>query len=244
LGSDYGTCDDRDYSDFRFETNIRKKKGDEQYTRRVAMLDFMGIMNEEALPTDSRPEPDSPWRTLALVQRKRLGDMDKTPEPEIGECEVLSKVTELQQREVSDKEAISMEDDGTIVVPASARDKDNKVAWAKSLDGGKQFSAREYWWCEYKIPAEMLPERKAYTITMQISSVHEDERTPFQWIVKSVHHKEKPMTEYKVEFPYTMGLWGETEPVKIELGGGEEIMKVMRQNCLPITVKGFKLTPA
>ena len=79
---------------------------------------------------------------------------------------------------------------------------------------------------------------------MRIASVHDNDTQPFQWIVTSPHDSETPIKEYEVPVQYTKGMWEETEPVDVVLGGGEERLKLMRQKpCSPITVKDFKLTP-
>ena len=245
LGGDVGRWGDRHLDDFKYETYIRKKYGDAHNFVKVDLLECIAVAKAETAG-ESYPRADDPWYSLACLQRKRLGDTDAPfPQSEIGQCEVLTKIEQLQQQEEV-KGRISVEDDGTIVIPSVAEDSTYKSAnFARSLGGGMQFNAEGKWWAEYKIPADMVSDRKKYNLTMTIASVHDNDLKPFQWIITSAHHSAQPMKEYSVPHPYTRGMWGETDPVEVEIGGGDEVLKLMRENpSLSITVKEIKLAPA
>lgn len=247
LGGDNGRWGNRWLGDFKCEVYMRKAFGDEHYFTKVDLLREIGLAMDEK-PPGKNQDPVGPWHTLSWAQRKRQGETNEAyPQSEVNQCEVLTKIEELQQREEPEKEEINTQDDGTIIIPSSAfheERKAGKAVFAKSLDGGMQYNAEENWWLEYRIPAEMVGDRKKYLLTMRISSVHDDDLHPFQWIVTSAHNTANPMKEYSVPHPYTKGMWGETDPVEIEIGGGVEILKVMRESpCWPITVKDYKLTP-
>ena len=247
LGGELGRWGERDLEDFKYEVHMRKKFGDEHYFSKVELLEWIGVaMEEKPGEKDSFPNVDGPWNTLSCLQRKLLGETNEPfPQSEIGQCEVLTKIEELQQRGETEKEEIVVEVDGTIIMPSSARHADKSAIFAKSLEGGMQFNAEQNWWIEYKIPAEMVPERKKYKLTMKIASVHDADLHPFLWVVTSAHHTAASIKEYSVPHSYTKGMWGETDPVEIDLGGGDEVLKLMRENpCWPITVKDYKLTPA
>ncbi|CAB9516926.1 Sulfatase-modifying factor enzyme 1 [Seminavis robusta] len=249
LGSNLGYWHDRDYLDFTYEAFMRKKMGDEFYCRKVDILMWMFLFENGGKSEGLwKHKPDTPWTNLAQIQRKRWGDTGKPfPVPDNFQCEVRTKISDLQQREDPKNEEMVFQDDGTIIVPASAHEGQKAVTFAKCLEGGKQFNVGEMWWIEYKIPGDKLPsDRKRFKLTVRVASTHDEDPNPFQCIVTSAHHSEKPMSEHSIPFPYTKGLWEETEPVEIELGGGgDERLKFMRQKpCWPVTVRDFKLTPA
>jgi hypothetical protein len=247
LGSEQGTMAGRDYGDFLFEVYMRKNMGDEFYCRKAGMLVWMQVAETDGNVNVNENRPETHWLNLAAIQRKRFGDSKKAlAQDGNGQCEVLTKITQIQQRQEPAKEEITVTDDGTILVPSSAYHDTKNTTFCKSLDSGKQFNAEENWWIEYRIPEDFVPdERTPFNLTMCFASVHDNDPNPLQVVVTSAHSSETPIMEYVVPMKYTQGLLEETESVEIILGGGEEKLKLMRQKpCWPITIKDFKLTPA
>jgi hypothetical protein len=232
-----GIWDDRRGYDWYNEVAIRKALGDEANFRRADLLHWMSVIAGEK-PTDTYPDVESPWFTLSILQRKRLATDHPEPRKEEPESlEVPSKILEMQKREVPETEEISVQGDGSIVIPSYARTSDDKVGWMKSYLGGMQmWLAKDGWTVEYTIPADKVPDQKTYKMTMRIAAAHDRDLAPVQVTIDS--------KEYSIPVVYTKGLWEESEPIEVDLGGSDVIIAMTRtMPCHPISVKDFKLTP-
>lgn len=186
----------------------------------------------------SFPDPEYPWNTLALLQRKRFADkIDKIPTIQLpSNLEVVPKGTELAARG-DETEEISY-GGGAIIIPASARSSDSNSTCMKSFLGGNQMLFSEGFEVEYKV---CIPERKKFNLTMRLATAHLKDENNYKLTVSGANYT----NEYSIPFKYTEGVWGETDPVTIECGGGEETFKLTRDKPSFCTaVKEFKLTPA
>ena len=234
-GFDKSWWEDKRGPEFLCETKIRNALGDEVFFRQVELLEWFGkVLGEKK---DSFVNPNSVWGSLMQLQLKRLPLIKTEPEQSknAAQYEVLSRVTELQQQRAQQFEAISVEN-GCIIVPAAARSSAKRADFMRSYLGGMQvYLKKAEWQLEYKLPVDLVPERKTFLLAFRVCTVHEDDPDPLLVQVKSSNGS---LGEYPVLLPYTMGSWQETQAVKVELGGGMEVLKLVRRHaCWSFTLR-------
>jgi hypothetical protein len=160
----------------------------------------------------------------------------------------VTKVERLKERSATCE--VTAKDGGKIIIPAASCSNPKKatsdVLFMDSFLGGKQLHLRSNATVEYTLAADLLtPTAKQYNLTCLVCTVHRNEE-PVLLTVGS-DSDDDVVAVISVEFPYTMGMWEETAPVVVELGGPDVTYMTLTfarqtESC-GITVKEIKLTP-
>lgn len=221
------------------ETQARNAcASDAVYGQKVLRLQWIASVwqeNESTVRRHCQPDPKSPWYTLAMYQRRRLAPLATNelehPHPvNIGDGDGTgvqhNKIGALLQQQSSPSstvcEAVCRSDEtGVILIPAAAwsspTSTGNKVQFMASFLGGQQLFVKEDCVLEYILPKHFLPTGSArYLFTCRIATAHRSEK-PISLTIGG-----DCGVSYEVALPYTMGMWGETEPVVVELDGSKQ----------------------
>lgn len=261
-GFQYSSWEGRGGLDFLLETQARHVLQDDDalYRKRVMRLELIARMfNEDnrTVLSDCLPNPKSPWFALALMQRKRLvADAPSAPARDEPRAVLATncKVQALVDREDTvDKAFVHDDRDGMIVIPAASTSKPaketNKILFPKSFLGGHQLLLIESSSVEYILDPDVvstLP--KKYKLTCRVCTVHRNE-DPLEIRIIAVGPTGCAVgdTIVSVDMPYTMGMWEETKPVVVEVGGpgaSSVTLKVTRlRKQFAIAMKDIKLVP-
>ena len=254
-GFQYSNWEGRGGVDFLLETQARQALGDDTaYMRNVMRLEWIAFLlgeDNRTVLVDCLPCPQSPWSAMALVQRKRLvGDDPSTPGVVRSVISHNNKIQALIDRP-NDREPILRQQDGMIVIPAASPSKPTRetkqIFFPKSFLGGRQLLLSTDSSVEYTLSPDMLTETPTkYHLTCRVCTVHRNEDP----IVVTISPQQKSSSDdakVAVEMPYTMGMWEETKPVTIELGGpGVTFTKLIvtrQRKQFAIAMKDIKLVP-
>lgn len=237
----------RDAFDWFYEADIRRELGDDVYFNKVESLAWMARFMDE-WQEGSMPHSDNPWTGFSLLQRYRIyKSFERVTESQIGDNQIFSSVTEMLQREPLEYEPMVW-DGEALVVPAMSRTTDNgdsvehSVEWMSSFEGGMQLHLHDAGEVEYDIPANMIPERKTYVVKLLVAAVHEDDPEPYKLVITSTATGES--VEYEISSKYTYGLWDWTDPIDVQLGGGDENIRLFRDSpAESVSIKQFIFTP-
>ncbi|WP_338690168.1 hypothetical protein [Haloferula helveola] len=162
---------------------------------------------------------------------------------DIAEANVTKEVIEITDVELTDADRQpTVDSDGVITIPAAATSNPTKstgkIIFMDSTLGGKQLhysrngGSQPF---EYTFDA---PAAGKYEITARIV-------TP-SWQQSLLVTVNDSKEQAEIELPHTVGLWGETAPVVIELKKGKNVLRFSRQsagNEKGFSVKDFTLTP-
>jgi hypothetical protein len=247
--------------DFLLETQARSAlESEEAYLQQVLRLEWMGqFCNEsnKSVRENCVLDATSPWWALSMMQRKILvaaadAVMD-SPTRKGGKLMYpkslqVTKVERLKERSATC--AVTTKDGGKIIIPATSCSNPTKatndVLFLDSFLGGKQLHLRGDATVEYTLTADLLtPTAKQYNLTCLVCTVHRNEKPVLLTVGND--SDDDVVAVISVEFPYTMGMWQETAPVVVELGGSDvtnTTLTFARQSTIcGITVKEIKLTP-
>jgi hypothetical protein len=255
LGAGFETSwwDDQCGNDFLLETQAREACGDSEtvYARKVLRLQWLArFWNEK--PDEVRRygnvDPDNPWYSLEMIQRRRLAASrpteSKTPRP-ARSSGMRNKIAYFRERQSMIPSGSSIECDasGTIVIPAASctnpTTTTDKVMFLPCFIGGQQLYIMADAEVEYQVPAELLrgTEAQNYNLTCRVSTAHRLEQPLSLTVGPNV---------YEITLPYTMALWGSSEPVTICLDGSvaDQTMKFSRNlQQFGFSMRDITLTP-
>jgi hypothetical protein len=245
-------------NDFYLETQARSAvESEEAYIQQVLRLEWMGqFCKESSKPVREKfmANPKCPWWTLSMIQRKILAAAaDAVPDSPTRKGGKLMHPKSLQVTKVERLkeqpalcEVIAKEGDKIIIPAASCSNPMPLVFIMDSFLGGEQVQLKNKAKVEYTLAADLLtPTAKQYNLTCLFCTVHRGEKPVKLTVGSSSDEGEGAVLD--VEFPYTMGMWQETAPVVVELGGPDVTTTTLkfarRSNMGGITVKEIKLTP-
>lgn len=187
------------------------------------------------------------WDTLAFVTKQNIVEKAKVEALELvggmklGESDDLIGDEEGEDIEIPDEYTeITADDSGVITMPAvscySPRKSSDRILFLKSWDDGYQLhysrlgQRPELFKYRVEVPAEGEYELSADVATVSpnlemLVRINRDEPGPFG-------------------MPYTKGLWGKSEPVKVKLSEGRNTISVTaRTPNRGVSIKQWKLTP-
>jgi hypothetical protein len=257
-GFQYSYWGSRNGNDFLLETQARSAvESEEAYLQQVLRLEWMGQFcgeSDKSVREKCTPNPKSPWWALSLMQRKILAaaaaDVTDSPTRKGGKL-MYSKSSQVTKAERLKERPATCEviakDGGNIIVPAATyNNTTGTVLFMDSFLGGKQLYLRSNVTVEYTLAADLLtPTAKQYNLTCLICTVHRNEKPVLLTVGND--SDDGVVVVLSIEFPYTMGMWQETAPVVVELGGPDVTKTTLtfaRQTKLfAITLKEIKLTP-
>lgn len=230
---------------FELEAKARSKlKTDEAYYQKVYRLRMMSILKKEdnkKVDKQKMSHPSCLWYSLDLKKRQQLAN--QATEEDLStltfpKSDVETKIEKVMKTKL-EVESITKEADGTIVMPGAATSKPTRdttsESFPKSFLGGRQLFMGSKSHVEFTVPAGMAS-AGLYNLTMKICNVHRDDQT----LKVTVNDKAQMWTA-----PYTMGMWEEAGPLKIEVPDGE--VKIALDRSVKkggLAIKFLKLTPA
>lgn len=237
--------------DFLLETQARNACGSEAaFAQNVLRLQWVAAFwneGENAIRREGQPDPNSPWYTLGLMQRRRWAPRATNaltfPRTEGGAPnKILALIAQSEAAPSASRAAIARDDrTGTIVVPATdcsdPAKATNKVLFLPSFLGGQQLFVKEDAEIEYILPQSFLKgDSVKYSLTCRVATAHRSEQ-PI--------HLTAGGAVYSITLPYTMGVWGDTEPVVVELEGSADCnLRFARpQQLFGFSIKDFRLVP-
>jgi hypothetical protein len=243
----FSTWEGREGLDFVLEAQAREQA--DEYMG-VCRLEWVADAFGET-PIHGKLNPNSLWRSLALLQKHRLANITKAT--------AASDCTEKVTRSILDEnsgdcfvdetaDAISFQDNGTIIVPAVActtpQKGNKKTKFMKSFLGGRQLHIREDQSVEYTLE---LKETRQYHLSIRVVTVHGNMQPLLLQITTSGNDdSNKRITVGTVlNVPYTKGEWQMTDPVEIALGSGTNVLSFTRKEPphFGLTMKELVLTP-
>jgi hypothetical protein len=186
--------------------------------------------NSNEVRRNGQYDPNNPWYTLGMIQRQRLAReqtctnilMFNAMRGGNNKTETVRMQQQLQRHVSESKEVIHHDNNGVIVIPAAScinpSDTTGKVQFMPSFLGGQQLLVKDDAELEYRITtssilplkhaADMSNTVVAYYLSCRVATAHRSEQ-PIQLTIGTTTHT--------IPMPYTMALWGTTEPIRVEL---------------------------
>jgi hypothetical protein len=205
------------------------------FGKKVLVLRWIANLHGEPVAEVVRkalPEPAAIWRSLCLMQMRRLAPPPPEPPTEV-ESAFVPQLTHLKLRNCAITEQITTLADGTIIIPATTcttKPTDNVIPMDSFL-GGQQLFLNQSGHAEYTL---VSPPGGKYRMTCHIVTVHDDPvKPPLLVTIDSgkdweddeedavlVGFKDSLCAVYSIPLPCTWGMWQETDPVVVELPKG------------------------
>jgi len=243
--------EDQGGPDFVLETKARSAcESERQFMQKVLRLQWISqFWNEEknVVRMKGLPDPKSPWCSLGMMQRRRLGGADTRHQDD--KPQMLERISSNNNNKIAQmlslKKANAIIGDpvsrdvktGAIVIPAtscsSPSKKSKKVSFLPSFLGGQQLFVQEDAEIEFTLSSVDFDTARTYKLTCLVCTVHRSEE-PILLTVMSGEGND-PDAVHVVNMPYTVGMWEETEPVIVEVGGAYNKLRLSR----PKQPKGF-----
>ena len=225
-GFEYSSWEDECGLNFQLTTQAMQAcESEAEFTHKVRRLEWIAILNNED-PASVRghflPHPASLWWSLSYFQRRILSSRDRRTNifmhPERNSTQNLFK--RLNDLRTEYDRIQRFDDSGTIVIPASWCSKPkttiSNVIFMKCFTGGQQLFLTANGTVEYTLNAPIISRNETYyNLTLCLCTVHRVAK-PLQLVVSIDGKENDPMT---IDLPYTGGMWGETTPAVISLGG-------------------------
>jgi hypothetical protein len=235
------------------ETQARQACASEtQFMEKVLRLQWLAqyyyYENSNEVRRNGQYDPNNPWYTLGMIQRQRLAREQQSganlfmfPALRGG-----SNKTEAIRAQVSAPcEVITFNQTGVIVIPATScsNPSNKKVQFMPCFLGGQQLFVKEDAELEYHVAPSLqrtlATASVSYNLSCRVATAHRSEQ-PIQLTIGT--------NSYNVPMPYTMSLWGTTEPIRIELdfSSASPIVLCMKrtQQNFGFAFKDIQLTPA
>ena len=242
--------------DFELEVTARSACGSERvWLEKVLRLQWIStIYNEDfrMVRSNGLPDPKSPWRSLDMMQRRRLGatcgshkNQPMFPRANIDRNHVAQFMALHQAGAViSDAAVIRSEPSGAIVIPASSCSspgrKQNKVSFLPSYSGGQQLYVQQDATVEFTLASANVPPG-TYNLTCCVCTVHRSEQPILLTVVAG--GKSDPSVDHILKLPYTVGMWEESEPVTIEVEATTKLRFARPQQQYGFSFKEVRLVP-
>ena len=194
-------------------------------------------------------DPNNPWYTLSMIQRQQIAKNRKFATKCYGKNQ-LERMSVPQTMAVS-KDICYDDINGVIVIPATSCLSSNKTMTMPSFSGGQQLFVKDDAEIVYEINSHLLATRHpsyttskeatlTYSIACRVAVAHRSEQS----ISLTVNNA----STYNILMPYTMALWGVTEPINIvfDVTDSQTItLKFKRtQQNFGFALKEFQLSPA
>jgi len=249
-GSDWDTCnwDDRLGSDFIEEVKARSAVSEQEYYEKVILLECLADACKEKnkiVEESGFVNPNKVWRSLALIQRKIFADQIQNDcFQRTGPSMLTSKIEKYIQNidERAPPLPFEVEANGCVIIPAASFDESNgkkHVRFHQSFEGGTQLHLIDgEGYVTYKMPDYVtFQEGNDFMLTAKVSTVH--------LVQQNLNLEIDGEKKYEIKIPYTLGVWNDTEPIKINIGVSS-ILKFYRKkanDCFGLAIKSFTLNP-
>jgi hypothetical protein len=252
----YGNNGSRTGPDFQEETEARKAVSEDTFYNNMILLECAAeAAADERLEQQVRP--DKFWRSLSLMQRKKMScSQQQVQAPSISnnlgslvDDTINSLADELERKCPGvPRGLVKRNYDGSkkIVIPASsfsspANPTENVIIIPSFLEGGDQLHVEHNATVEYTLP-DFLP-RGSYWLSCRYVSVHEMQ-VPLLLSTECSDDSVIALDSGKIDIEYTVGAWKTSAPVNVSLGGGDSTISFTREgNCHGLSIKDFSLYP-
>jgi hypothetical protein len=221
--------DDQCGLDFLLESQARAACISEtMFLQKVYRLQWLAQFyfkeNTTIVRRDGQYDPGNPWYSLSMIQRQHLSSapslkssINRQMFPPETKC-----ITQLE-RTLHNGQASSLNHTitfdttlGSIIIPATSYcNPTNKIIRMPCFLGGDQLFVKDDAEIEYQIEPSLIQNHTStttlgsFTIICVVATAHRTEQAIELLIGNSV--------SYVISMPYTMGLWGKTTPLIIEL---------------------------
>jgi hypothetical protein len=185
--------------------------------------------------------PNRLWRSLSIIQ-KALMLAPCAPENFVREPKTKGKGKAfvktngekyLEMYEKDDPDSETKKKGGKWTIPAGAHGyNDGTMNLITSFSGGKQLNFISDGTVDFDLPEDL--EDKEWNISLEVCTVHLNQAP----LMFSVDLGEK----ISIEVPYTIGEWQKTEPIKVELSGGQSIRLQRERPCFGLAIKKIILS--
>ncbi len=247
LGAGWGWGRVEGESDLDFLAMTQARKDEAAYLE-VLRARWIGTALGEAKAYGFHSAPSGFWNGLALYRQRAIIEASKAVAlaavgTDIGEANESKEKDIIETVTVTDEDRkISTGPDGSITIPAVAcridGESPEKILFMKSNQGGLQMHYGRLGSPE--VPFEYtvdVTQAGTYALTARVVTV-----SPGQAFQLSVNGSQEPVN---FEFPYTIGKWGQTSPVRVNLNKGSNTLRFSRALAgKGITIKDFTLAPA
>jgi len=198
------------------------------------VLEWIADMLEESrgqVNSKCLADPQALWRSLSLMQRRRLAKQYTMNKYDICRKSVAPQLERIQFRTQSVVEKVVTYADGTILIPAACFDTTKPSANVVVMDsflGGKQVLLNQDGRVQYTLSA---PLGGKYQLSCRFVTVHDDKvKPPLQVTIDGGDNSHSVINDsgwelvqgklkscYKVHLQYTKGMWDESKPVVVDL---------------------------
>ena len=227
--------DESPLSGTQFLLDSQAREHPEEYLRVLRAQWVNRILGEPAY-NERRKIAGGLWSRMGHFQAVMLSEKAVTLGP-LGQ--ELAEANEKEQKVVS--AAVSAADqkvvlnpDGSITIPAVAHGKaSGKASAMKGFSGGMQLHCLG----GFKAPYEVeIPQAGTYELSARVATA-----LTGQIFLLSTHESGETI---EAAVPYTTGLWQQTEPIKVHLDQGSNILNFeLKPGSRGVTIKDFTLTP-
>ena len=232
-------------------------ESERQFMQKVLRLQWISAFWNESAQVVRRqglPDPESPWCSLGMMQRRRLGgegsshndvqhnfEWTARDNNEVALMPALKAVNAIAGDPVSREEKM-----GAIVIPASSCSSPDKrspkVSFLPSFSGGQQLFVKEDAEIEFTLSSPVFDRTvRQYKLTCRVCTVHRSEEALLLTVMSG--DRSDPDTVHVVDMPYTMGMWRETEPIVVEVGAASKIHLARPQQDFGFSFKEIRLIP-
>ncbi len=218
--------------DFLAYTQARKNK---QAFLEALRARWVGTILGEKKVLGFHDPPSGFWNAVSLYRQRAIIEETKTAVGKnIGEAKKSKEtVTEANKRIIISK-------DGVIIIPAAACTRPThstkKIIFMRNFDGGTQLHYSRLGKpeaFEYKIE---VPKTGKYALIARVVTVNRGVR-----LLLKLNGADTPID---IPIPYTMGMWGWSQPVELSLVEGKNALSfTMKSPNHGLSIKYFRLTP-
>lgn len=218
---------------FLLETQAR---GHAQDYMKVLRAQWAGHILGEPAYNERRKITGGLWSAMAHLYSVMLSEQAVTLGPlgqELGEANEKEQKVESAAVSAADQK-VEVKPDGTIAIPAVAHGKASGIASAmKSYAGGMQLHSLAGFSAPYEF---QVPRAGTYSLSARVATVQTGQIFSF-----STKDSKQPI---ETPVPYTKGMWQQTEPIKVSLDQGKNVIQFeLKPDSRGVTIKEFILTP-
>jgi hypothetical protein len=226
-------------TDFKGETDARAAVPEEEYYQKFILLECLAeVMDSRRgdIPDEERTilHPLRLWRSLSIVQKALMLE-PSAPENFKREGESLVKTNQEKYMDMftldEPDDHIKVKKDKVVVPMGSAHTLFGNVMKIACFKGGQQLNFVGPGHCDFDLPDDL--EHRTYKLTLEVNTVHRKQTT-----TTVVANNGEPVS---IAIPYTLGIWQKTNPVEIELRGGQVLTFAREKGNLGIAVRKIYL---
>ena len=213
--------------DFVLETKARAACASELiFLQKVYRLQWLAqyyyLEKTEVVRRNGQYDPNNPWYTLSMIQRQLLVNNKTSKQILVFPAHHRGKNQLERISTYCSAEATANNTPGVIIIPATSCLPNNKIMSMPSFLGGEQLFVKDDAEIVYEIDVNLLGTRHelpvncirndaalSYSLSCRIATAHRSEQNISLTI--------NGTSVYNISMPYTTALWGDTEPINIDI---------------------------